>query len=77
MLILEEPNVVNTVFTYFRSYTDGFLPFAGALTDQPNNLVEALMEISIVKDILDAEDADTDNDNNEEGDFKSIIKGKS
>jgi hypothetical protein len=67
----------STLFGWYRAYSDGFLPFAGALTDQPNNLVIAFQEISLIKGLLDEEDAKRSqdgNDNVDNGGFKSVLK---
>jgi hypothetical protein len=64
------------LFDRFRSYSDGFLPEPGALTDQPNNLVIALTEISMTKGALDNEDAEKDREEetltDDGGNFKSV-----
>lgn len=62
---------------YYRGYQDGYLPFAGALTDQPNNIVECLMEIANVKAVLDKEELDKsgNNDSSSSG-FKSVLSEK-
>ena len=73
--MLEDPEAANRLFGFYRGYTDGFLPFAGAITDQPNNVVIAFQDISIAKGVLDQEDAeDAGNDNPiEEGRYKSVL----
>jgi hypothetical protein len=75
---LEQPEVVSTIFGWYRAYTDGFLPFGGAITDQPNNLVIAFQEISLIKGILDAEDAEKAKDGNDNvgNGFKSVLNKK-
>lgn len=65
-LAYEDAGTVRKIFRYYRGYLDGFLPFDGAISDQPANLVECFAEISSVKSILDADDMDQNRNGNDD-----------
>lgn len=52
------PDTMGELFTIYVDYQAGFLPFGGAMSDQPNALVEAIRLFARVDAELTREEAE-------------------